>query len=237
MYGIIVNNSSFERAGGLRVMDRAMARFVLIALSAALSLATAGCTRAKPERDVPAQASEPLATLVVASPTLQVALPVVGSADDSDSTEPLASETAVLVAEPTPDATSAPTATANELPVTTVAPESTTSPPQMVEHIVVSGDSLLSIADRYHVSPQAIMDLNGLTNPDMIRLGQTLRVPVEAGPTVTPAASSVYHTVQPGETLSGIAARYRTTSAVLARANGISNPHLIRVGQRLLIAY
>jgi LysM repeat protein len=43
------------------------------------------------------------------------------------------------------------------------------------------------------------------------------------------------YTVQPGETLGAIAARYGITYQQLARHNGISNPNLVRVGQRLRI--
>ncbi len=45
---------------------------------------------------------------------------------------------------------------------------------------------------------------------------------------------SVY-SVQSGDTLSGIAARYRTTVGALASRNGIKNPNLIRTGQRLQV--
>lgn len=44
-----------------------------------------------------------------------------------------------------------------------------------------------------------------------------------------------YYTVQPGDTLSAIAARFRTTVEAIVRANGIKNPNLIYVGQRLTI--
>lgn len=41
------------------------------------------------------------------------------------------------------------------------------------------------------------------------------------------------HIVQAGETLSSIAARYGTSYQILAQLNGISNPNVIHVGQRL----
>lgn len=44
-----------------------------------------------------------------------------------------------------------------------------------------------------------------------------------------------YHTVQKGETLSGIASKYGTTYQALAKLNGLSNPNLIRVGQKIRI--
>ena len=43
------------------------------------------------------------------------------------------------------------------------------------------------------------------------------------------------HTVKKGETLSGIASKYGVTVADIVSANGIKNPNLITVGQRLEI--
>lgn len=47
-------------------------------------------------------------------------------------------------------------------------------------------------------------------------------------------AQTVY-TVQPGDTLSGIAAKYGTSYQALAAANGIANPDVIYVGQKINI--
>ena len=46
---------------------------------------------------------------------------------------------------------------------------------------------------------------------------------------------SKYHTVKKGETLSGIAKKYGTTVDKLVSANGIKNPNLIYVGQRIKV--
>jgi lysozyme len=60
-------------------------------------------------------------------------------------------------------------------------------------------------------------------------------------PTNTPSSSGgqqedfVWHTVQPGETLSSLARKYGTTWQVIAQANGISNPSQIYAGQRLKV--
>ncbi|MBR6021116.1 MAG: LysM peptidoglycan-binding domain-containing protein [Kiritimatiellae bacterium] len=52
-----------------------------------------------------------------------------------------------------------------------------------------------------------------------------------------PAVSStgIEHVVQPGETLSQIAAAYGVKMDIIARVNNISNPASIRVGQKLFI--
>ena len=46
---------------------------------------------------------------------------------------------------------------------------------------------------------------------------------------------ATYHTVESGETLGKIAAAYGVTTAAIANANGLTNPNMIRVGQRLII--
>ena len=46
---------------------------------------------------------------------------------------------------------------------------------------------------------------------------------------------SVTYTVNRGDTLSAIARRYKTTVAKLAKDNGIKNPNLIRVGQKIKV--
>ena len=48
-------------------------------------------------------------------------------------------------------------------------------------------------------------------------------------------SSAVYYTVQANDTLSGIASKYGTTYQAIAKLNGIANPNLIYVGQKLRI--
>ena len=49
------------------------------------------------------------------------------------------------------------------------------------------------------------------------------------------ATQAQYYTVQRGDTLSGIAKRYGTSYQHLARINGIGNPNLIYVGQKIKV--
>ncbi len=101
-------------------------------------------------------------------------------------------------------------------------------PDAQPEHIVRAGDTLLAIALHYHTTVQELMQLNGLTNPDFIQVGQRLRLPSSPMTKAAPV-----HIVQPGDTLLAIALRYRTTIPALMQLNGLTNPDVIRVGQRI----
>ncbi len=98
-------------------------------------------------------------------------------------------------------------------------------------YTVVSGDTLSGIAARYGTTVAALAAANGIANPNLIRVGQVLQL---SGSAPAPAAQGEY-TVQPGDTLSAIAQRYGTNYQTLAAINGIANPNLIRVGQKLKV--
>jgi LysM repeat protein len=99
--------------------------------------------------------------------------------------------------------------------------------------IVRPGQTLSEIALEQGVTVPQLVSLNGIANPDRIFAGQRLVVASEASTPV--AAAPATHQVARGETLTGIAARYGTSIAALASANGISNPSFIRLGQVLSI--
>jgi LysM repeat protein len=96
-------------------------------------------------------------------------------------------------------------------------------------YTVQSGDTLSNIASRYGTSYQAIAALNGIANPNLIYVGQVLRVNGSA------STGSVYYTVRAGDNLSAIAIRYGTSYQAIAGLNGLANPNLIYVGQTLKI--
>jgi len=105
------------------------------------------------------------------------------------------------------------------------------------------GDTLSEIAVRAGTSVSRIRSLNNMTG-DRIRIGQRLIVPgeiavVEEETTslveVDPGQFTAVHTVQSGETASGIANRYGMSVAELLAANGIENPRRIRAGSDLKV--
>src|SRR6185295_8802642 len=62
------------------------------------------------------------------------------------------------------------------------------------EHKVRRGDTLSQIASEYRVSLAALMRINGFTGKDMLRVGQTIKLPIEAdgrAAAVTAAATTV----------------------------------------------
>jgi LysM repeat protein len=145
---------------------------------------------------------------------------------------------------PAPEPTPAPTPT--PAPEPTPAPAPNPEPEaQEVQYRVQSGDTLLRIGAKFGVSPSVIQSFNNLTNPNMIRVGQLLRIPtsisgaaqepVAAAPAPAPEPEPTTYRVQAGDTLWGIARKFGVSSRALADLNGISNSNLIRIGQLLKI--
>ncbi len=112
---------------------------------------------------------------------------------------PTAQDIAAITFSPTenpPTATAQPTATATPTP----RPPTATPTVEPVVHTIKDGETLSKIAQNYGVTVEAIMEANGLTNPDRIVAGQTLIIPAAGGsppaatsapqPTNTPKAKS-----------------------------------------------
>ena len=104
------------------------------------------------------------------------------------------------------------------------------STPASGTYTVQPGDTLSGIAAQYGTSWQTIQQLNGIADPNLIYPGQVLKVPGGA-----PAPSVTTYTIQPGDTLSGIAAQYGTSVSNLVALNGISNPDVIYAGQTIRV--
>lgn len=104
-------------------------------------------------------------------------------------------------------------------------------PGQALEHVVVAGETLFSIARRYGTTVDAIAHANGIPDPRQIYAGQRLVIPGALGP----VESWATHVVMPGETLQGIARQYGLDWQTVARANYLIHPTLLTVGQTLRI--
>ena len=98
--------------------------------------------------------------------------------------------------------------------------------------------SLTSIAIRFDTTVQAIVDLNDLENPNLIYVGEILKIPTDSRGNIAVPSTRQYMTtyiVQNGDTLSSIAQKFDTTVQSIVSINNISNPNLIYTGEILKI--
>ena len=104
---------------------------------------------------------------------------------------------------------------------------------------VKEGETLSEIADRYGMSVNQLMKLNGLGNADHVEAGQTLTVPgatgSHAGARGSGVSASGRVTVQDGDTLSEIADRHGMSVNQLMKLNGLGNADHVETGQTLLV--
>ncbi len=147
-------------------------------------------------------------------------------------------------------------------------PSGQAGPPQQPApgtYVVQPGDNLITLAQRFGVSREALAAANGLSPSSLLYIGQVLKIPgpiqqsqqsQQPAPTSTPAPSptavatlpppspepnsgqstTVRYTVQPGDNLSTIAFRFNTTVEELRRLNNLQNTNFLRVGQVLIIS-
>ncbi|MBK4347744.1 muramidase family protein [Lacisediminihabitans changchengi] len=125
---------------------------------------------------------------------------------------------------------------------TSVAAPSTAAAP--TTYTVAAGDSVSSIAGRFGLATASVLALNGLGWKSVIFPGQVLRlsasgaVPVVARPTPpAPSAGAIggRYTIQKGDTIGHIAARYGTSTQAILTANGLSLSSIIYPGQSIAI--
>ena len=181
--------------------------------------------------------------LVAAAALLFLALPV------------LAATAAPAFAEPAGPTSSAPPKPAADSHMRQIAAMPATTGVGYVEHVVRRGDTLSGLASTYLGSAERWPEIftasagvpqpggRHLTNPELIVVGWTLRIPT----TTTPASDSLEHVVTAGDTLSGLAQHYLgdanrwpeifQASTAISQPGGrhLTNPNLILDGWTLRI--
>ena len=111
-------------------------------------------------------------------------------------------------------------------------------------YTVQSGDTLSGIAGQFGMSYSQLAQINNITNPNRIYVGQVLQLrtvtvnhqttaPTNTNTNANSAVAS--YTVQSGDTLSGIASQFGMSYSQLAQINNIANPNRIYVGQVLRV--
>jgi LysM repeat protein len=110
---------------------------------------------------------------------------------------------------------------------------------------VQKGETLSVIASRYGISWKTLAAMNGMDDPNKLRVGQTLSVPSKSTSSTSKATTShstpvkalpagATYTVQSGDTLSAIASRNKIKIADLKAANGLTGDRIM-VKQKLVI--
>ena len=115
-----------------------------------------------------------------------------------------------------------------------------------------------ALSVRYHTTITAIVQANNLKNPNLIIVGQVLKIPVAGSSTIpdptptttptptptptttstpdpTPTTTIITHKVVSGDTVGALARKHGTTITAIAQANNLRNVNLIIVGQVLKI--
>ncbi len=118
---------------------------------------------------------------------------------------------------------------------------------------VSSGDSLISIAKRFHTTPDALKQVNPI-NGSLVRIGDMLLIPTafkklssytysannrlnkkQRNAKGAKGSSRLKHTVKNGDSFWALAKQYKVSIGSIARWNGMSPKDPIKPGQKLVI--
>ena len=113
------------------------------------------------------------------------------------------------------------------------------------EYVVERGNTLSTIAQKFGVTVNDLMEINDLRNRNLIRTGQLIRLPVPVKTSIVarkpvqktiPLPADGLYTVQPGDNVSLIAARYGIEQATVKDLNGLRDIEHLDVGQTLILS-
>ena len=111
-------------------------------------------------------------------------------------------------------------------------------------YIVQAGDSLSQIAADNGLTLAELLDANGLRNPNLVNVGQELRIPPPAqeddvaAPAIGPQRRGFYYyTVQPGDTLSELAKSFDISTLALLEFNNLPDEQTVYSGLQLRIPF
>ncbi len=99
----------------------------------------------------------------------------------------------------------------------------------VVPYAVQEGDTLSGIAAKFNVTTQTLIWSNEIASPDALKLGEEIRIPPTSG---------VLHRIKQGDTLLGIADKYKFEGdKFVAYANNeLIDPNVLVVGQEIMVA-
>jgi len=101
---------------------------------------------------------------------------------------------------------------------------------KVVKHTIKKGETLYTIAQKYHTSIGEIKKRNKITSNHILQLGEILTVP-----TNTYFSGLVAHDIEDGDSIESIAKKYSSTVSDILLANGISADEELEEGDTLKV--
>lgn len=113
----------------------------------------------------------------------------------------------------------------------------TTTAATPTSYTVQGGDSVSSIAGRYGLATASVLALNGISWKSVIHPGQVLKLTAGSTPVAAPQApvTGNRYTIQSGDTMGRIAAKFGVSTQTLLSANGLSATSIIYPGRTIAI--
>ena len=121
----------------------------------------------------------------------------------------------------------------SEQPTPPVPP--TPTPKEDIFYTVKRGDNLTKIAKQFNTTVSQLVAWNKIPNPNLIYVGQVLKVGEKNPDPKPPEPEKEYYVVKRGDNLTKIAQMFGTTVNQLVAWNNIANPNLIYPGQVLRV--
>lgn len=107
---------------------------------------------------------------------------------------------------------------------------------QTVKHTIQKGDTLSSIAKKYHTTIVKVRQANGLKKGEILSLGKVLKVPTDASTSTTDVFSTPKkYVIKKGDTLSTIARKHHTSVTKIRKANSLRQKEILKIGKLLTI--
>ncbi len=101
------------------------------------------------------------------------------------------------------------------------------------QYTITSGDSILSLAKKYSVESKKIYEINDINRSSIIKIGQKLYLPIPQKRLDTIRTGD--YIVESGDSILGIAKRFKVKVALLRKYNHFRKKSSIRIGQKIVI--